>query len=335
MDSRKQTRWLLFSADLPILSIGLRIHSTFDFELVQPVPEAITLSNNENNFSVEAMQRLAPFVGTILFATVVILLGLSRVGCANHHVPPGHEGYVRSRPIFGAAEYVGALLGPTSTGWVWRQELEILDMRPRTHASAMTIRDKEGNPITFNAYAEVGLRAGSAKTVIERHDGNNWYQESARKTFEESIRSKVQALGSFEVKNSVNNIASEVLAEMVEYNKDRPFEFLSVNIGNIQYPDAIVESVVNKFVTYHENELAEIRERIKIKEVSIGRARAEGVADAQKQIRATLDPMYLQYEALQAIEQLATSNNTTFLIVPFGKSGMSPIIMNMDTNDAK
>ena len=57
---------------------------------------------------------------------------------------------------------------------------------------------------------------------------------------------------------------------------------------------------------------------------------ARGIADAQKIIRTTLDPMFLQFEALRAIEDLAGSTNTTFIVMPFSEKGGAPIIMSMD-----
>ncbi|MCP4449463.1 MAG: hypothetical protein GY811_29630 [Myxococcales bacterium] len=54
---------------------------------------------------------------------------MSRVGFADHHTPAGHAGYIRSTPVVGAREFVGTHVGPTSTGWAWRQNI---DIRSRT-----------------------------------------------------------------------------------------------------------------------------------------------------------------------------------------------------------
>jgi hypothetical protein len=41
--------------------------------------------------------------------------------------------------------------------------------------------------------------------------------------------------------------------------------------------------------------------------------------------------MFLQFEALRAIEDMAAHPNTTFLMFPFSKNGNSPVIMMPDT----
>jgi regulator of protease activity HflC (stomatin/prohibitin superfamily) len=111
---------------------------------------------------------------------------------------------------------------------------------------------------------------------------------------------------------------------------DSPVEFLTVDIGNIDYPEEIVQSVIRKFVTQQQDQKAAIQGRIAQEQIAIGEEDAKGVAEAQTIIRTTLDPMFLQYEALQAVEQLAGSPNTTFLIAPFGGEGGAPLIMNLD-----
>ncbi len=269
-------------------------------------------------------------IGALAVILILSIAGLSRVGCANHHTPPGHEGYIRSKPLIGAGEFVGIQRGPTSTGWVWRQDVINIDMRPRTYSEEMSIRTGKGSELTFRAHVRIALRKGGVKDIVEKLGGADWYSRNVQKTFERAVREKVQKLEPFQVKNESHEIARDVLAVMKDEYKDRPIDFLSVDIGNIQYPNTIVQSVIKKFVTYEENQTKDIELRIAQKQIEIGIAEAEGTSDAQRIIRKTLDSMFLQYEALGAIEQLAGSKNTTFLVVPFSKNGAAPLIMNMD-----
>jgi regulator of protease activity HflC (stomatin/prohibitin superfamily) len=256
--------------------------------------------------------------------------GLSRVGCVNIHTPPGYEGYVRSKPIAGAGKFVGIQRGPTSTGWVWRQEVVNIDMRPRTYSEQNSILTAEQLKLTFTAHGRIRLRPGTVKQVVEQFGGPNWYEANVRQQFSAAVREEVQSLKSFEVKDKVDEISAYVMKKMGEVYKDTPIEFLSVDIGDIQYPEVVVKSVIRKFVTNQENERKEIELKIAQKQIDIGIAEATGTRDAQRIIRTTLDPMYLQYEALEAIEELAGSPNTTFLVLPFSKSGQAPIIMSID-----
>lgn len=261
---------------------------------------------------------------------VIIIAGLSKAGCVNLHTPPGHEGYLRSQPLVGAGKYVGTQKGPTSTGWVWRQEIINIDMRPRTYSQEMSIRTSKGSELKFRAHARIKLRDGGVKDIVERLGGAGWYASNVQKTFERAIRERVQKLEPFEVKNQSLEIASAVMATMQEEYKGRPVEFLSVDIGDIQYPETIVQSVIKKFVTYEENQRKDIELKIAQAQIQIGIAEAEGTSDAQHIIRMTLDPMFLQYEALGAIEELSSSQNTTFVVAPLTKGGTAPLIMSLD-----
>lgn len=276
------------------------------------------------------LARLVPLVGGLLLLGVVVVLAASWVGCANHHTPPGHEGYIRSRPIAGSAAFVGLQKGPTSTGWSWRLEVVNIDMRPRTYSEEMSIVTAERLQLSFRAHARIKLRDGSARLIVENFGGDAWYAANVREQYRSVVRSKVQSLDAFAVKSRSGEIADQVLAELQERYKETPVEFLSVDIGDIAYPDVVVQSVIRKFVTNEDNERKDIELKIAQREIDIGIAEAQGVADAQQIIRTTLDPMFLQYEALGAVEQLAGSQNTTFVIVPYSKGSSAPVIMSLD-----
>ena|SRR5688572_6582210 len=116
---------------------------------------------------------------------------------------------------------------------------------------------------------------------------------------------------------------------MKEKYANTPIEFVSVNIGDMHYPETVVASVTRKFVTIEQNQRKDIELQIAQKQIEIGEAEASGTRDAQLIIRTTLDEMYLQYEAIKALEQLAGSPNTTVVITPYSAGGQAPIIMSL------
>ena len=286
-------------------------------------------SNGIGGNAKDAFARLAPMGGGIALLAIVALVGVSRVGCVNLHTPAGHEGYVRSNPFVGAGEFVDTQEGPTSTGWVWRQRLVNIDMRPRTFSEEMRILTRDRLELAFRAHARIRLREGEIKSVVEDYGGENWYKNNVREQFRAAVRERVQALEPFEVKEQYLEIAESVLEEMQERYSDSPLQFLSVDIGNIQYPDVVVGAVIRKFVTNEQNERKDIELKIAQKQIEIGIAEAEGISDSQQVIRTTLDPMFLQYEALGAIEQLSEAKNATFVLAPAGEDGVAPVLLNV------
>lgn len=252
---------------------------------------------------------------------------LFRMGCDNHHTPAGHAGYIRSTPFVGAGEYVGNQIGPTSTGLVWRQKLVNIDIRSKTFTEDLTIPTSDRLRVELQAHARIRPNPKMIQGLVDEFGGENWYVSNVRDQFRSAVRNRVQVLKPFEIKDRMRQIGDEVLADMVTRYKDKPVIFESVDIGDINYPPQIVEAVVRKLVTNEDNDRAEIQAAIASEQIRIGEAEAEGIAEAQKIIRKTLDPMFLQFEALRAIEDLAESKNTNFLIMPVNGQGSSPVIM--------
>jgi hypothetical protein len=284
-------------------------------------------TNGMTNGAAGQVRRLAPLLAGAFILVILAGFGLSRVGCANHHTPPGHVGYLKSVPIFGAGEFVGIQKGPTSTGWVWRQEVVNIDIRPRTYSEEMTIPTRNRLELVLKAHGRMQLRSERAREAVEKYGGENWYVNNVRDQYRATVRDKVQRLDVFEVKDEMRRIGDEVLADMKARYKDTPIEFLSIDIGDINYPKGVVDSVIAKFVTNEENERKDIELEIAQRQIEIGIAEARGIADAQKVIRTTLDPMFLQFEALRAIEEMRDAPNTTFVMTPYSKGGSAPLIM--------
>lgn len=302
-----------------------------------PTQETLVNSNGTGGLgdATRIIGRVGPVIVILAILSILAVALLSKLGCANHHTPAGHEGYIRSKPLVGAGEYVGLQKGPISTGWVWRQHVINIDMRPRTYSEEMKIRTAKGSDLKFKAHVRVKLRDGGVRDIVEKLGGAEWYEANVKKTFQRAVRDEVQVLDAFEVKNNMLKISRLVLETMEKEYKGRPIEFLSVDIGNIKYPETIMNSVIKKFVTYQENERKEIELDIAEKQIDIAVAEATGTADAQRVIGKTLDPLLLQYEALRAIDQLSGSKNTTFLLMPQGNGQGSPVILDLGVNNGQ
>src|SRR5262245_44740441 len=107
--------------------------------------------------------------------TTVVMLMLTWIGCENHHTPAGHVGYVKSRPILGAGHCIDIQKGPTSTGWVWRQDVTNIDVRTRTYSEEMVIPTRNRLELGLKAHARIRLRPDMVRDVVEKFGGEDWY----------------------------------------------------------------------------------------------------------------------------------------------------------------
>jgi hypothetical protein len=276
-----------------------------------------------------ALRSPGAIAGVAGIVVIVAAVGIAYAGCRNHHTPAGHVGYIKSRPFLGAGEFVDIQTGPTSTGFAWRLEVVNIDVRPRSFSEEMKIPTRNRLEVQLRAHARVRLSSAKVRDLVETYGGEKWYENNVRDQYRSAVRDKVQKLDVFDVKNEMRKIGDEVLADMQVRYKNTGIEFLSVDVGDIVYPKGVVDSVIAKFVTNEENERKDVELEIAQRQIEIGIAEAEGIADSQRIIRTTLDPMFLQFEALRAIEELASAPNTTFMIMPLNKQGASPVIMQL------
>ena len=80
-------------------------------------------------------------------------------------------------------------------------------------------------------------------------------------------------------------------------------------------------------VQINDIQIAQTAQLVKVEQqkAQIRIVQANGIAQAQKIINDTLTDKYLQYEAIQAQEQMANSPNHTTIYIPSGQNGI-PIV---------
>jgi len=88
---------------------------------------------------------------------------------------------------------------------------------------------------------------------------------------------------------------------------------------------------VNHLVIQQEGQLVEV-EKMK---AEIRKQEAIGIAEAQKTINATLTPLYIQHEAIQAQEKMVNSPNHTEIYIPSGANGVPiiPMVQNLNSGE--
>jgi hypothetical protein len=266
-----------------------------------------------------------------LIATAGIIAGTT-AGCTgydNARTPAGHEGYVFHDPIFmGKQEFVETQVGPTSTGLVWRQFVENIDMRPDTYGEKYKIVTNKDMNLTFESYARIKLKQGTVKEIVEEFGGEDWFENNVKRPYRSSVREEVRKYDPFEVKNNTEKIAVDTLTRLRERYDGTPIIFESLDIGNIDYPENVQTEINAKVAADQRLERSKVETYIAREDAETLREIAKGKRDSQKIINETLTPRYLQYEAIETYRQLAKSENTTFVVAPTSNEGTGmPLII--------
>lgn len=115
--------------------------------------------------------------------------------------------------------------------------------------------------------------------------------------------------------------------------KEKGFSIKNVMINDIEPPQKIKNAVMAKLQAQQEVMQMAFEKQKAIKEAQIKIVEATGIAKAQQIIQKRLTPLYVQYYAIQAYKKLATSKNTTFVIMPTNPKGSGlPMILNAEPN---
>jgi len=262
---------------------------------------------------------------------IVIVLGSFLVGgCTgftNPEVDAGHEGYIVSRPFYiGSGGYVSTLKGPAKYGITWMKFVIPIDMRTRTYTEpfegSTSVLAKDNLRVEFQAHLIVHIEENGARIVVEKFQGMDWYKQVVKEVFRTIVRDEIQKYDSLDIKSNIAKIGEDVLKRLSDKYKDTPFIFESVVVGNIQYPENVTRAVSEKLAATQKLEKADIEIQIERKKAERRVVEAEGIAQAQRIINATLSELYLQHEAIQAQLEMAKSPNHTTVYIPSGSNGI-------------
>ena len=280
---------------------------------------------------------------------LVTVAGLAlALGCANETTPEGHEGYITHRPlVFGSSYFVGSQAGPTSTGLVWRQYVENVDMRPKTYTEQFHILSRDNLNVGFEAHVRISLRDGSVRRVVEELGGGadtanqvaveegqsptpEWYTRNVRQPCRTAVRDIVHSYDAYDIQSRTQDISARILARLQDEWADSPVVFENISIGNLQYPAAINAEIQRKLAAEQDLERMERERQIAEQEARIMVTTARGRAAAQRIVNETLTPLYVQHEMLEQFRQLARTERATIIVTPMSEAGGgSPVILNL------
>jgi regulator of protease activity HflC (stomatin/prohibitin superfamily) len=253
-----------------------------------------------------------------------LLLALGSIGCTNPYTPAGHEGYVYERPrVFGQGGFRGALSGPGNYGLSWfRNEVINIDIRPQTYTEGFKILAKDDLNVSFQVHAVLAIQPGHVDRIVLEYGAERWYDRVVKEPFRTLVRTSVQTHDSREIKALRQTIADEVKAGLITYLAERPFEVVSLVVGNIDYPEIVARAVEQKLASRQLLEEKTTQKEIARRDAEIRIEEAKGIAEAQRIINQTLTPYYLQHEAIQAQLHMADAPNHTTVYIPVGANGL-------------
>ncbi|MDE3268756.1 MAG: SPFH domain-containing protein [Pseudomonadota bacterium] len=280
------------------------------------------------------------FVGLgIGIVGVPIVLNLSKkfLVFSNPMVEAGYVGYIYKEPVRFSATKGGfhkTVVGPARLGLhLSPNEYKVIpiDIRYKTYSERFKILAADQLNIEFMAH--VRLRAkrdeNSIRQIVEVYGGTNWYQSNIKEPIRTKVRKAVQIYKSTEVKENRAKIEAAVLADLKSFLAAKPFEADTISVGNIDYPDVVERAVERKLAAKQQLEEQLIQKDIAREKAAIKVIEAEGQAKAQEIVKKSLTSLYIQHEAIKALEALSNSPNKVFIYIPTGNMAV-PLVKTVD-----
>jgi regulator of protease activity HflC (stomatin/prohibitin superfamily) len=119
------------------------------------------------------------------------------------------------------------------------------------------------------------------------------------------VREIVRREPAFEIKDKSEQIARRVLDRLRSEYEGTPFEFMSITLGNITYPETVEARVVANLAAEQRRQRMQVQRQIAEAEAQIREIRARGESEAQHIEQATLTPLFVQHEAAELYRALA------------------------------
>ncbi len=255
-------------------------------------------------------------------AAFLIAASLTLGACTNPEVPAGYEGYVYHVPlVFGEMEYRDALRGPASTGLSWRLFVDTIDMRERNFPEQFELLSSDDLKVQFEVNTRVRLRPGSVRKVVEEWGGESWYDWRVKEPLRTVVRKEVMKVSATQIQLKTDAVAKLIKRQLEKLYGDTPVEILSVDIGQFEFPKEVTQAIQEKIAKQQELERQQYILAKTEKEAEIHVLEALRVAEQQKIIGETLDPLYVQRQAVQVYRQLAESPNRTVMVLPSTDDG--------------
>lgn len=265
---------------------------------------------------------------TTRHAISVVLAGLIGAsafvgaGCTNPEVPAGHEGYVYYTPlIWGKMEHRESLRGPASTGLSWRLFVENIDMREKNYPEQFELLTKDDLTVGFEVNTRIRLQAGEVKDVVENWGGEKWYEWNVMEPLRTIVRREVMKVSAGDIQLQTDTISLGIKAELDKLYGDSPIQILSVDMGQFEFPTEVTAAIEEKIAAQQELERQRYILAKTKKDAAIRVLEAIRVARQQSIISSTLDPLYVQREAVQTYRKLAASSNKAFVVLPNTSDG--------------
>jgi prohibitin 2 len=257
-------------------------------------------------------------------ALVLITLGTA-AGCATA-VGPGHVGVIwratngTQSPAYGEGLYYVA---------PWN-DFYVYDLRSMSHDEVLDVIAVNGLGIKLDASVRFHLNPGEI-VQLQREIGPDYYQTIVEPVLRSEARRVFGRYTPEEIYSTKRDLIEREIREGLRAKiEGKHIALEAVLIRNVELPEAIRHAIDQKLAA--EQDVLKMKYVIEVTKsvAEQHRIEAQGVADYNQIIAASLTSPMLEFDRIQELNQLATSSNAKTVIIGPGVGG-TPLMLSAPT----
>ena len=241
----------------------------------------------------------------------------------------------------------GTTVGPGQIGVLWRarsgtqdvaygeglhyiapwNNLSVYDLRSMSHDEVLNIIAVNGLSLKLDASVRFHLNPDEI-VALQREIGPEYYA----KILEPVLRSEARrVLGRYtpeEIYSTKRDLIEREIREGLRTKiQGKHIVLEAILIRNVELPDAIRHAIDQKLAA--EQEVLKMRYVLEVTKATAEQRRieAQGIADYNKIVSASLSPPILEYERIQQLNRVAASPNAKTVVIGAGSSGQGPPLL--------
>ena len=225
----------------------------------------------------------------------------------------------------------GSLVQPgINLKWPW-ENVHSFPTRLEAYTDKIPARSQDGMAISIDLTTHYKVDAENIENIYRNTAKNlkDLNEKIIYPTLRKTIRDSIATLGVKEVYSKRGDLNNRITEDAKKALEGKHVIIDKVLLRAIELPKEVEEEIQVKIRSQQQAEAMEYKKLVSEKESEIKAIEARGVAEAQRIINRTLTPLYLQHEAIEAYKKLATSSNSTFIVMPTSTQGTGlPLILN-------
>ncbi len=271
--------------------------------------------------------KKAIVVSAVVIVILAILVGSVRI------IPPGYVGVqvllgkVQGRILPSGIHLVIPIVNVSKMS-IRTQEYTMSSIKEeglRKGDDAITALTKDGLSITLDLTVWFKLVDTEAGTVYETI-GPDYIDKIVRPAIRTAIRDAAVNYNVTEIYSTKRSELSDGIYQgLVEALKDKNVFVDKVLLRNIVLPQKVKNAIDDKIAAEQDAQKMEYVLQKAVKEKERKLIEAEGIANANRTIKASLSTQYLQWYYVQNLKEVLKSNGTRTVILPFDQN-LTPLI---------